>query len=97
MSRNRCVHLFDEDGKPIGHARLRSDASPQTIAAIEELARLVVASIKLDRSDSEGAARLKRSQERFAARLVAAGTEPQHKGDTIQNLECMVADAEAKP
>ncbi len=48
MSRNRCVHLFDEQGKPIGHARLRSDASPQAIAAIEELARICVDGLRLE-------------------------------------------------
>lgn len=57
MSRNRCVHLFDEQGKPIGHARVRSDASPQAIEALEELARVCVAGLRADerlRSEREG-------------------------------------------
>jgi hypothetical protein len=48
MSRNRRVHLFDEHGKPIGHARLRSDASPETVAMIKELARICVEGLRAE-------------------------------------------------
>lgn len=70
MSRNRCIEICDEQGKPIGHARVRSDASPQTIEAIEELARICVAALPIA-ADPEGEARLKRIQARFAERMAA--------------------------
>jgi hypothetical protein len=75
MRRNRCVHLFDEQGKPIGHARLRSDASPQTIAAIEELARICVAGLKLDAELADPDS-FERAKARFAARMRAREARP---------------------
>ncbi len=53
MSRNRCIEIYDEQGKPIGHARVSSDASPHTIAAIEEMARFCVAGLRAGRLRSE--------------------------------------------